>query len=68
MTSLINYSYFALDRIKKKKVKKKGKKKVSMGNDWLRQRKEIKIRPREEAKASKDSDKQINRKGGSIYK
>ena len=27
MTSLINYSYFALDRIKKKKVKKKGKKK-----------------------------------------
>ena len=68
MTSLIHYSYFALDWIKKKKkVKKKGKKKkASMGNDWLRQRKEIKIRPREEAEASKDSDKQINRKGRSI--
>ena len=39
-----------------------------MGNDWLRQRKEIKIHPWEEAKASKDSDKQINRKGGRIYK
>lgn len=33
-----------------------------MSNDWLRQRKEITVRPREEAEASKDSDKQINRK------
>lgn len=36
-----------------------------MSNDWLRQRKKITIRPREEAKASKDIDKKINRKGGS---
>ena len=27
MTSLINYSYFALDRIKKKKLRRKEKKK-----------------------------------------
>lgn len=33
-----------------------------MGNDWLRQRKEIRIHPREEAEASKDSDSQINSK------
>lgn len=39
-----------------------------MSNDWLRQRKEITIRPREEAEASKDSDKQINRKRGSHWK
>ena len=39
MTSLIHYSYFALDWIKKKKSeeeREKKKKKASMGNDWLR--------------------------------
>lgn len=55
-----------LDLKKKKSEEEREKKKASMGNDWLRQRKEIKIRPREEAEASKDSDKQINRKGRSI--
>lgn len=38
---------------------------ASVGSDWLRQRKEIKIYPWEEAETSKDSDRQINRKGGS---
>ena len=39
MTSLIHYSYFALDWIKKKKKseeEREKKKKASMGNDWLR--------------------------------
>lgn len=36
-----------------------------MGSDWLRQRKEIRIHPWEEAETGKDSDRQINRKGGS---
>lgn len=36
-----------------------------MGNDWLRQRKEIMICPQEEAETNIDSDGQINRKGGS---
>lgn len=45
-----------------KKRERERKKNVSMGNDWLRQRKEIRIHPREEAEASKDSDRQINSK------
>ena len=39
MTSLIHYSYFALDWIKKKKKseeEREKKKKATMGNDWLR--------------------------------
>jgi hypothetical protein len=34
-------------------------------NDWLRQRKEIMMHPWEVPEASKDSDRQINRKGRS---